>query len=400
MTNPHDPRKAIILGCRQAGLAIVHSFAKKGIDTLVLVYNDDEPGLASRFVKQWHKIPHPRDEKAFVDSLLQYKEEWGGALILETNDYYATALSRNKAILSEHYRLVTPDYEMIQTFLQKDKTYQIADESGVPHPKIHYPQSMEELDAVIDDIQFPAMIKPVNSHEFVILFKEKLIITDTPDELRENFQKVLDANQAVVISEIIPGTDYLTLERLHIYINSKGESAAELSNTKVRQTPPMYGVMRVGRSTPPNKEVVELALRFLKSVDYRGFASVEFKRDYRDNQLKLMEINIRMPRSTPLPITSGVDLPYIIYEDLVNDNQIIVEDYHHETYLIEIVADIADFIRRDTDHDLRKFLQPYLASSKVFPYLRLSDPMPFLREIQLRGARFVNKLLRRKSTDA
>jgi predicted ATP-grasp superfamily ATP-dependent carboligase len=252
---------------------------------------------------------------------------------------------------------------------------------------------MAELEEAIDSLNFPVMIKPINSHEFVPIFGTKLFIIDSPSELRDKFQQTLDANQPIVISEIIPGSDYKTLERVHMYVNSQGDVAVAFCNLKLRQTPPMYGVMRVGRSTAPNAEVLELATKLLQAIDYRGFASVEFKRDHRDNLLKLMEVNIRMPRSLPLPIASGVDFPYLIYRDLVHDDQIIIKEYNPETYLIEITADLADFIRYDKNRNLRQFVQPYLARHKTFSYLDFSDPMPFLNQTFGRSTRFILKKL-------
>ena len=39
-------------------------------------------------------------------------------------------------------------------------------------------------------------------------------------------------------------------------------------------------------------EVEPLGFRLLKSMGYHGIASVEFKRDPRDGQFKLMEVNM------------------------------------------------------------------------------------------------------------
>jgi D-aspartate ligase len=374
--------KAIILGCTHGGLAAARSLGKRGIKLLVLSYKEDEFGLSSRYVTDWRLCPHPRDEESFVDYLMSFADEWRGALLLETGDYFMEVLSRHKQRLSEAYCLVTPDWDKAQYFLEKDRAYRLADDCGVPHPKILEPGSMEELEAHLPSLTFPIMLKPVTSHQFTAIFKNKLFILETPEALRELFKRTLDAEQAVVISEIIPGTDYGTLERVHIYINSLGDLAAAFSHVKLRQTPPMYGVMRVGKSIPPNPEVTDFAVRLLKAVDYRGFASVEFKRDYRDNQLKLMEANIRMPRSSSLPIKAGVDFPYLIYQDLVKHEHPHIEKYHENTYLVDITADIVDFIRFDKERHFGQFVQPYLAKNKTFSVLDFDDPKPFLAELR------------------
>jgi predicted ATP-grasp superfamily ATP-dependent carboligase len=239
------------------------------------------------------------------------------------------------------------------------------------------------------------MIKPVLSHAFAKIFQTKLFILETFADLREKFQATLDANVAVMISEIIPGTDYETLERFHLYINSKGDATGENFYLKMRQLPPMFGVMRVGRTVPPIDDLRELGHRLLKQANYRGLANFEFKRDPRDNQLKLIEVNIRPSRGLALEVASGVDMPWLIYQDLVLNQQPIVTEYRHDIYFIDVIADIIEFLRHDEDRNFGRFIQPYLQRHKVFPFLTWSDPMPFFRQQKIRLTSGFEKLIRR-----
>jgi D-aspartate ligase len=380
----------IVLGCTHSGLAVTRSLARRGIPVIGLTHDASEFGLKSRYLKEWHLCPHPLHEAQFIDFLVSKASDWSGALLLETSDYFMTALSRNKAILSEHYRVSVADWDVVQIFLEKDKLYTHADQCGVAHPNSFQPQTMDELNAVADQFRFPVMIKPVLSHEFVKIFGKKMMFAGNLEELRSMFQLTLGARQPVILSEIIPGTDYETLEKVYMYVNTKGEVAAEVFNVKLRQTPPMYGVMRVGKTTPPNPEVRELSAKLLKSLDYHGFADVEFKRDPRDQQLKLIEVNVRTPRCVNIGIGSGVDFPWLMYQDIVCDEQVSVNRYQENSYYIEFLADVADFIRKDEQKDVKAFIKPYLARHKIWAIWSLSDPMPFLSRLggrMLRGSK-------------
>jgi len=302
-------------------------------------------------------------------------------VIFSTTDYYAAAVSRNRERLESHFTISDPPWHQSQIFLEKDLTYGLAAEVGVAHPGFFKPKTMTELEQGISGLKMPVMIKPVHSHRFCALFKQKLFVNETMDELRSNFQRVLDAGLQVIVCEIIPGTDYKTLETVQVYINRKGDCAVNFCCIKLRQTPPMYGVIRVGRSVEPSRELIEPALRLLRKVDYRGYASIEFKRDQRDGILKLMEVNMRTLRMAQLPIASGVDFPYMMIRDLLHDDQIVIDDYDTNTYYIDIVADIADSIRYDTDRDLLRYLEPYRAKRKTYSFLSLSDPKPFFRHV-------------------
>jgi D-aspartate ligase len=66
---------------------------------------------------------------------------------------------------------------------------------------------------------------------------------------------------------------------------------------------------------------MDLAVRLLKALNYRGIGCVEFKRDPRDGQAKLIEINARAVRTTGIARAAGVDLAWIAYHDLTSTSR-------------------------------------------------------------------------------
>ena len=56
--------------------------------------------------------------------------------------------------------------------------------------------------------------------------------------------------------------------------------------------------------------------RFLESIGYRGIGSAEFKRDERDGELKLIELNPRYWQQAALAERCGVNFPLAQYLDL------------------------------------------------------------------------------------
>src|ERR1019366_6213084 len=63
-------------------------------------------------------------------------------------------------------------------------------------------------------------------------------------------------------------------------------------------------------------DVAELGLRFFQDLGLRGLAFVEFKRDGRDGQLKLIECNARFGLATSQVRRAGIDLPVLAYNRL------------------------------------------------------------------------------------
>jgi predicted ATP-grasp superfamily ATP-dependent carboligase len=154
--------------------------------------------------------------------------------------------------------------------------------------------------------------------------------------------------------------------------------------------------MRVGVSTEPDREVERLTRQLLDPVHYRGYFSLEFKKDPRDGQLMLMENNCRLIRYNLLATASGVNHPWIIYQDLVKNKQIDVANYQVGKYWIELYPDLSYslFQRNKEDIRLRDYIAPYLGRHKVFAELDFHDLKPFFKITKRRVIDFFHKLLK------
>ena len=194
----------------------------------------------------------------------------------------------------------------------------------------------------------------------------------------------------------MPGDD-TSYERVHIYLNSRGEPGAEVYHTTLRLSPPKYGVMRVGATVPPLPEARELAYKLLDHAGFRsGVACFQFKRHSETGELYLIEVNGRIPRSLQIDISAEVDIPWIIYRDLIDDVQLPLEPYKRATYL-EFWPDLLNALVRDDKSEMRitKMVAPYLRRNRAFAVWSLTDPMPFIQQIRL-----LPKIARKKMQEA
>ncbi len=372
--------KVIVIGCFVPGLSVVRALGEKNIPVVAISYSANDIAQLSRYVSEVVHIPHPEKEpERMIDCLTANGERWHGSLILESADLISIPLSQHKQTLSQHYRVVTPDWSVLNRFINKEVTYDLAEQCGVPHPKTFAMASAEDWERV-SGIQFPCILKPARSFEFVNMFHVKNFKVGNLPELREKFQLCMDAGFPILLQEIIPGPD-ANLFKLQGYINSKGQMVGKFFHRKLRQSPPHFGVMRVGISTERYAEVEELTERLLCPVNYRGYFSIEFKKDPRDGQLKLMENNCRLPRCGMLATASGVNYPWLIYMDLVENQQVDIKEYRVGTYMIELYADLSNslFHHREEDISLADYIRPYIARHKEFSDLDFRDMRPFWR---------------------
>ena len=120
-----------------------------------------------------------------------------------------------------------------------------------------------------------------------------------------------------MVQELIPGGDD-TLYTVGSYLDRNGAALGVFSGRKLRQTPPVIGTCRVGEAVW-EQGAVDAALRLLRRFGYFGLSQVEFKRDTRDGNFKLMEINPRLWQWHGLAAACGIDLPRLAYADLVGE---------------------------------------------------------------------------------
>jgi predicted ATP-grasp superfamily ATP-dependent carboligase len=371
--------KVIVLGCSLTGYAVMRALARKNLHIIGITYSKRDVAQLSRYVSEVAHSPAPADEEQFVACLIQNADRWAGALILETADNAAIVLSKNKESLSRYYRIATPEWNALNIFMEKEKTYALANQYDVPHPKSIPLFRLEDL-SDLSDILYPCILKPVLSTPFTDRFHMKNFEVHDDRELEEKLRLCLDAGLAMILQEIIPGPDD-NLYKMQGYVNSQGKLVGRFFYRKLRQHPPQFGIARVGISMDRQPDVERLTEELLIRANYRGYFSNEFKLDPRDGQFKLIENNCRMPRSGMLAIAAGINIPWLIYQDLVLNQQCDVTQYKVGTYWIDFWTDLYNslFRRKKEEIGLREYMAPYLARNKVFSDLDFADPGPFFR---------------------
>lgn len=124
-------------------------------------------------------------------------------------------------------------------------------------------------------------------------------------------------------------------------------------------------------------DVAELGAGFFRAIGLRGLATVEFKRDPRDELLKLIEVNHRFTASNELLRRAGVDLAYLAYARLADIPTPTFDRYRLGMTLWNPLRDlrsVAMAARQDARTlpvSVRSLVRPH-----VLPVLRFDDPGP------------------------
>lgn len=103
--------------------------------------------------------------------------------------------------------------------------------------------------------------------------------------------------------------------------------------------------------------------------------------DPRDMKYKLIEVNPRIWGWHSLAIGAGVDLPYILYKDIIGE-KIEVKNSVLNIKWVRLITDIPNVFREIIKGRMK--FKDYLATmkgKKVFAVLSINDPLPFIAEV-------------------
>jgi D-aspartate ligase len=375
---------AVVMGASVNGLSWVRSLGRHGVPVLLI---DGEP-LIGRYSRYAKSVEIARDTNetervlAFLDAVRARLHAPG--LLFSTSDHYCSMLTENAEHLEQGYRFLLPTASTMRSIVDKSLQYRIAQEAGIDIPVTFFPESVADLDAIGSRLSYPAILKPCTPDSRPAEMRNKSIkvmVANSPKELREGFARAADLGIRMMVQEIVPGGDDAIWGYWGFW-DADSVERAWVTRRKLRQIPPMFGdgCCQVTLDAP---EVLELSRRLLRAFDYRGFSGVEFKLDPRDGKYRLMEINPRTEAGNQMAITAGVDFPWIGYQYLTQQDGGAPVDFggpfRRGVQYVNEEGDLKAFLamRQTGDITASTWLRSFSAS-RSYALGAWDDPMPLL----------------------
>jgi D-aspartate ligase len=373
---------AVVLGGDYQGLGIVRSLGRHGIPTCVV---DDEHSIAraSRYTGCWARVDDLGDEERLVDDLLRLGAERGldGWVLYPTRDETVAAISRHRARLCEQFRVPTPEWETIRWAWDKRNTYELAASLEVPAPRTWQPDSVADLDQI--DAAPPFAIKPAIKEHFFYETKAKAWRADDRDSLRELVGRALEivGPGEVLVQELIPGDGQQQYS--FCALCEDGEPLATMVARRLRQHPPEFGRASTYVETVAAPELEPLARKILAQIRFSGLAELEFKRDPRSGELKLLDFNARTWGYHTIAGEAGVDFPYLLYRRQL-DQPVAAQRTRDGVRWVRLLTDLPTALGEIGRRRLKaREYGRSLRRAQVEAVFTRDDPMPALAELAL-----------------
>ncbi len=385
---------AVILGGAVTALSVARSLTNAGVPVWVLDRRDS-PARVSRLRKAFVDVGREEMQPRMLHWLRSGPH---GAVVLACSDEGLELIARHRAELLElGYIPMEADDEVLLAMLDKERTYALADEHGIPAPRARPLRDQADVDAVIRELSYPCVLKPIHSHIFARRTKSgsKVLTAESPEELQTVFERMSAIGVEMLVTEVITGPDDECVS-YYGYLDERGEPLIHFTKRKIRQNPPHFGIGTY-HATTHDPEVADIGLRLLQAVGLRGLGNVEFKRDGQDGQLKLIECNARFTMSNELIRVAGIDLALFSYNRLLGRPTPPVDSYREDVRLWYPLEDTHAFLEytRNGELSLGRWVGSLLYRQHL-PVARIDDPLPAL----LRASRMIGNATRARAIAA
>ena len=371
---------------------MVRSLGRRGIPVWVLNHAGHLLGAVSRYATRTLRWPL-EDGRRQLDFLLDLavREKLEGWVLFPTDDEDVVLFARHHELLSKHYRLTTPAWDLVRSVCDKRLLHQLAQALALDQPWTFSPRNRQEL--ALLDCPFPVILKPAMRLGFNRLSADKAWRFEDRAALLAGYDEactMMDP-ELLIIQEVVPGWGEAQFS--FAALCKDGSPLASVVARRTRQFPMDFGRFSTYVETIEEPRVVEPALRLLAATRITGLVEVEFKRDPRNDQFLLLDVNPRVWGWHTLSKRAGVDFPYLLWRFVTGQSVPEVHGRSGQRWM-RMATDVPMAIQEILNGrlSLRAYLQS-LRGPKESAVFAWDDPLPGFLELPLLAAMLGKRFL-------
>lgn len=222
--------------------------------------------------------------------------------------------------LGQRFAVSLSTSRTLETLQHKDRFAAFLDAAGLAHPPTFPLRSEDDVAALPFEKLNRVFLKPVNSQKFNRILGIKALWADSRDELLRLWHTLQSRGLDVMAQEYVPGpaSNHYFLDGFR---DRRGAVTGLLARRRLRIYPRDFGNSSYCESIPLDDVAgAEAQLReLLAKLNYRGIFSAEFKRDARDGEFRILEVNIRAWWYVEFATRCGIDVCRMAYHDALGE---------------------------------------------------------------------------------
>jgi predicted ATP-grasp superfamily ATP-dependent carboligase len=304
----------VLGGGSHTSLSVIRGLNRAGVPTFTAGAGKSFVSYSRwhRRLDQWHGAdPEPHSLATFLDRLSVAR-----MVLLPCSDAWVPAVARLEPGLAARFPSSLPPLESLGVCLDKARLAEALAALGIPHPRTLRIDEDDDIRRVWDGRMARPFLKPRDSLAFQKRFGLKGVTVGSADEARAWVREARRAGLDLVLQEFVPGS----ASAHHFvdgFVDRGGAIRARMARRRVRTHPVPYGDSCCTESIrlEDARPMLEALDRLLPALGYRGIFNAQFKRDDRDGEYKLLDLNPRPWGSVSLTLGCGVDVLRMAYRD-------------------------------------------------------------------------------------
>jgi D-aspartate ligase len=302
---------AVVLGAGFNGLGVARSLAHARVPVWLLDSDARRPEMHTRVAKPL-KVTALHGE-ALVEELVHLGTAPFSGLrpvLFLTQEESVKTVSHHRDRLTAFYRFSLPPVDIVDSLQHKQGFQLLAEQLGSPIPPLVHVRALADIPA-IENLQYPVVVKPGERNaEYSRQFK-KAYRVESAAEAGELIRRILPVMNDLVVQEWTEGPDsniYFCLQ----YIDKRGQLAGSFTGRKIRSWPPQTGGTASCLAAPEaHEKLAAMTTRFFQGAHVIGMASMEYKRDSRSGEFRMVEPTVgRTDYQEEVANLNGVNLPH------------------------------------------------------------------------------------------
>ncbi|MCX6127963.1 MAG: hypothetical protein NTX25_02730 [Proteobacteria bacterium] len=321
------PQRSVLLtmGDYYGTLAAARHFGRMGFVVVLAEWRSFTPTGFSKYVTHTVRCPLLRDDKEFVQWLIEFGAKNSGYFLYPTSDNTAWLFAAHGHKLRTVFFMIETPLRVAYTLLNKRLLADLASECGIKSPELVAPDTEESLSQILNQLEGSWMLKPSTQIGLEIGYKGEFLDNNRRLEHFQEFRKKLRYRQSIIaqdqqvtwpiIQRFYPSAQD-SIVSIAGYRHRDGQMTC-LSAKKLMQFPRKFGVGICFEELMPEPILVNaLAAMFLK-IGYWGIFEAEFIRDEETGELLLIDVNPRFYGQMAFEIARGIPLPSLAYYDAI-----------------------------------------------------------------------------------
>lgn len=291
-------------------IALGKSFQKEGWRVVCFCSGKCTSGYASKYLDERYVVPNVKTERVrFEKVLISYLTNHKVSLIIPMIDDSAEYLSKNKDRIESSFNTLcaVERWEIFDLARNKQTLMELCRDHCIPHPRT----TAITLDNIKDAskyIGFPAVIKPNISAG-----ARGITLVDSYEALLEFLPSIINQYGSCTLQQYVNQPKHYY--NVMMYRNKEGCILGE-AVIKIRRFFPIKGGTSCYAETVKMDSLCSDCKKVLNILNWHGFADFDILEDELTKELKIIEINPRVPSSLQGAVAAGVDFARFIISDL------------------------------------------------------------------------------------